>query len=194
MIRKQSSRRLTDYLADKKKALTILEAGCGNGWLSHRLSAIPGVQVMGLDINSVELQQAKRVFTPRKNLQFVLGDIRDNVITGKKFDIILFAASVQYFPSLPGILNIALQHLNKEGEIHIIDSPWYPEKEVAAAQQRTAAYYHSLGLPGMTGYYFHHHIEELKTFPFKILYNPFSVFNKLRQHRNRFHWIRIQKD
>src|SRR5450755_3134227 len=50
-LRKKSSQRLMRYLAARKKALDILEIGCGNGWLSHQLAEIPGSRVTGLDIN-----------------------------------------------------------------------------------------------------------------------------------------------
>ena len=34
-IRKASCQKLTHYLSSKKRALKILEVGCGNGWLSY---------------------------------------------------------------------------------------------------------------------------------------------------------------
>jgi protein-L-isoaspartate O-methyltransferase len=43
-IRKASSNRLVKYLAKKQKILEILEVGCGNGWLSAKLSVIPWTQ------------------------------------------------------------------------------------------------------------------------------------------------------
>src|ERR1700740_506529 len=61
MVRKRSSLRLIRYLAAKKRPLRLLEVGCGNGWLCHRLSAIPGAGVTGMDVNHNELEQAVRV-------------------------------------------------------------------------------------------------------------------------------------
>src|SRR5882762_7025893 len=44
--RKRSCRRLVEYLAFKNKTLSILDVGCGNGWLSFQLSSIPGNRVL----------------------------------------------------------------------------------------------------------------------------------------------------
>ena len=38
LIRKESSQKLVSWLKKKKKPLDMLEIGCGNGWLSHKLS------------------------------------------------------------------------------------------------------------------------------------------------------------
>ena len=70
-LRKHSSEKLFSYLKRKNKSLDILEIGCGNGWLSHRLSIIPGGKVIGTDINFTEIQQAARVFQHIPNLHFI---------------------------------------------------------------------------------------------------------------------------
>src|ERR1700688_525276 len=61
--RKRSSDRLKNYLENKNKPLSILEIGCGNGWLSARLVAIKNSTVTAIDINRTELNQARRVFS-----------------------------------------------------------------------------------------------------------------------------------
>src|SRR5258708_7832527 len=104
-IRKRSGRRLQCYLAAKKKDLEILEIGCGNGWLSHLLAEVPGTKVTGLDINFTELQQAARVFNDDPNLVFIHGDLRSGILCDRSFDCIVFAASLQYFPSLKKIVH-----------------------------------------------------------------------------------------
>jgi SAM-dependent methyltransferase len=123
--RQASSRRLIRYLADKKKAAGILEVGCGNGWLSHQLSKVPGSRVIGLDPNLIELQQAARVFRGKPHLKFIYGDFYSTVLQGLSFDIIVFAAVIQHFPSLSGLLEEALPYLRPRGEIHILDSCIY---------------------------------------------------------------------
>ena len=123
--RQASSRRLIHYLADKKKAAGILEVGCGNGWLSHQLSTVPGSRVVGLDLNFIELKQAARVFRGKPHLKFIYGDFFSTVLQDLSFDIIVFAAAVQHFPSLTGVLREALPYLRPRGEIHILDSCLY---------------------------------------------------------------------
>ncbi|HVY74969.1 MAG TPA: class I SAM-dependent methyltransferase [Puia sp.] len=192
MLRKRSSEKLAAYLADKKKRLDILEVGCGNGWLSHGLSRIPGSNVTGIDINFTELQQAARVFHEAGHLRFIYGDLRSGVLQNRQFDIIVFASAIQYFRSLSGILNQCLNHLSTGGEIHIIDSPLYQPAEIAAARKRTADYYDSLGYPEMNDYYFHHDLNELQRFQHKLLRDPGSLMNRIRG-KGGFYWVCIKK-
>lgn len=133
--RANSLKRLMNYLKGKNRTLSILEVGCGNGWLTAQLAAnIPG-EAFGTDINSLELEQAKRVFYPLHNLHFFKADIRKYDFENKKFDIIVFAAAVQYFSSLDEIIAAAKHLLNKNGEIHLIDSMFYADPELAHAKK-----------------------------------------------------------
>src|SRR5438067_1617333 len=61
-IRNKSAQRFIRHLTGLRRSLNILEIGCGNGWLSHKMACLPGVQVTGIDINKTELDQARRVF------------------------------------------------------------------------------------------------------------------------------------
>jgi len=97
--------------------------GCGNGWLSHQLSGIPGNRVLGLDRDLSVLRQAARVFRQQPNLKFMCGDFYSDIMTGLTFDTIIFAASIQYFPSTNEILGASLLRLKEKGEIHILDTP-----------------------------------------------------------------------
>src|SRR4051812_4228586 len=58
-IRKASAERLLSHIQTKHKYLDVLEVGCGNGWLCNQISQIRDTQVIGLDINKFELDQAK---------------------------------------------------------------------------------------------------------------------------------------
>jgi SAM-dependent methyltransferase len=120
-----SCNRLIRYLVKNKKAAHILEIGCGNGWLSHRLSAVPGSRVVGLDPNLNELRQAARVFRHQSNLKFIYGDFYSDVLQDLSFDIIVIAGSVHQFPFLPLIITDVLPHLRPTGELHLIDSCLY---------------------------------------------------------------------
>jgi SAM-dependent methyltransferase len=193
MIRKRSCHRLIHYLTEKKKRLQILEPGCGNGWLAHCLAEIPGAEVTGLDINFTELQQAARVFSDNDHLRFIYGDLESGLLTGRKFDCIIFAAAIQYFPSLKKTLSFCLKFLKPGGEIHLLDSPFYDAEEIEAAKERTFLYYDSLGYPEMSDYYFHHDIHDLRGFRYKIVQNPNSLFNKFWGHRDCFYWICVKK-
>ena len=192
-IRSESSQVLIDYLQRKKQPTDILEIGCGNGWLSHRLSAIPSVKVIGTDINFTEIQQAARIFQNISNLHFIYVHIEPGVFKDKKFDIIVFAASMQYFESLTEVINNTLRLLKPNGEIHIIDSAFYSLSELGAAKQRSRLYYQEAGFPEMANCYFHHSLDDLDNYNYKILYDPKSLLKKLLRNKNPFPWICIQQ-
>ncbi|HMK02627.1 MAG TPA: class I SAM-dependent methyltransferase [Ferruginibacter sp.] len=192
VIRKHSCKALLSYINQKNNIVNILEVGCGNGWLCAQLAKAVDAEVTGVDINTRELEQAKRVFFKIADLEFIQGGLESDILKDKKFDMIIFAASIQYFPSLKHIIGLAIEHLTLLGEIHIIDSPFYQHQEIEAARQRTKKYYSSMGFEGLAGYYFHHTLTELETFQYKILHHPFSWKNKLSIKKNPFYWISIK--
>lgn len=192
--RKISSIKLINFLEAKKKSLRILEIGCGNGWLSAQLSMIRQASVTGQDINFTELQQAARVFNGHAKLRFIYGDVFTGVLRNRKFDVIVFAASLQYFPSLNKILAFALDQLNTDGEIHIIDTHFYKAADLTAAKKRTEDYYRSMGFPNMSGYYFHHSVNELNHFRHRLLFNPSSWGNRILGKQQAFPWVCLKKE
>lgn len=168
-LRQKTSERFIKFLNTKPNNLHILDIGCGNGWFSN-LMAINNNKVRGLDINSLELEQAARVFN-KKNLDFWYGDLfKCHVHFKNKFDIITLNASVQYFPNLNQLISQLKLFLKSTGEIHILDSPFYTKKELLKAVERTEKYYKTLGLPEMAEYYFHHTMEVVQGF--EIIYAP----------------------
>jgi ubiquinone/menaquinone biosynthesis C-methylase UbiE len=197
-IRKQSCQKLISYLqkkqstASNEQTLKILEVGCGNGWLSHHLAAIPGSKVIGTDINFTELRQAAKVFHNIPNLHFIYSHIESGVFEETQFDVIVFAASIQYFSSLTEIIRNSLRLLKPDGEIHIIDSHFYSLSELSAAKQRSILYYQAAGFPEMANWYFHHCLDDLEQYNYSILYDPGSLFNRFLRNKNPFPWILIQ--
>ena len=191
-IRKRSAYRLLRYLNGRKKAQEILEVGCGNGWLTHHFAEIPGSKVTGVDINFTELQQAARVFSNDPNLRFIHGDIRSGILQDRQFDSIVFAATIEYFPSLKKIVHFTLSNLKPGGEIHIIDSPFYRPDQIERAKRQSQAYFASFGYPEMADYYYNHSIEDLRSFHHNQLHNPHSVRSRFLRVNNPYPWIRIK--
>lgn len=191
-IRKASCKKLIKYLQRRNRPMKILEVGCGNGWLSYQLSQIRYSDVVGIDINFAELKQAERVFNAIPNLRFIYGDL-DSLLRFERFDIIIFAASIQYFPSFSKAIETAFSHLNKHGEIHITDSHFYSEADVESARRRSVEYFQGKGFAKMGHFYFHHTLNELERFNYSILYDPCSLLNKILKRRNPFHWICLKQ-
>ena len=160
-MRKQSCQKLISYLHKQQTPLKILEVGCGNGWLAHQLADVPRSKVIGTDINFTELQQAAKVFKELPNLHFIYTDIESGLFEERQFDIIVFAASIQYFSSLNKIIGESMRLLKPNGEIHIIDSHFYSLTELNAAKQRSLLYYQSAGFPELAEWYFHNSLDDL---------------------------------
>ena len=187
-MRKESCNRLVRYFTAMQRPLNILEVGCGNGWLCNQLAAIPGAIVTGLDKNEAELKQAARVFP---FINFIYSD-RIDFFGERKFDAIVFAASFQYFRSAKEILQSSICCLKEKGEVQILDTHFYSNGGSAEAMARSNEYFASLGFPQMSGFYFHHTMDDLDGFNHDVLYNPKKTFNKLF-NKNPFPWIRIKK-
>lgn len=194
--RRDSCQRLLRYLGRLQRPLRVVEIGCGNGWLSHRLSALPGSDIWGLDLWSDELKQAGRLFTGG-NLAFLAADIFRPPFSQATFDVVVVASAIQYFPDLPRLVRGLCLLLNADGELHILDSPLYEEPQLPGARERTQAYYAALGFPEMAGHYFHHTFEELQEFSPRWLYRRASVAGRLRRALGRqdspFPWLCIRR-
>lgn len=191
--RAASARRLIAYFQRQSRSLTILELGCGNGWLASALAGLPGSRVYGLDTNGLELTQAVRVFD---GTAFLAADVLRPPFPDRAFDAVVMASSVQYFDDLGGLLRALKPLLRPGGEVHIVDSPVYADEEVPAARRRSAAYYGDLGIPAMAGRYHHHTWAALMGFDFDILYDPSSVLSRLRRRLGSvdspFPWLRVR--
>jgi ubiquinone/menaquinone biosynthesis C-methylase UbiE len=155
--------------------------------LSNYLSVIPNAFITGFDINEHELRQAKRVFEQPGKIEFI-----NEVPLGRKFDQVIFAASIQYFISLTQTINEYFDLLNPGGEIHILDTHFYSEKELVPARERSAEYFNQQGFPGFSSHYFHHRLEDLARYDFQILYQPSIINRFLKNYKNPFYWICIR--
>lgn len=194
-VRKRSVNKLLNYLKEKPGTKKILEIGCGNGWLSNQLSTLSSAEVLGLDMNEAELLQAAKVFGKKKNLTFVYADVFQTTLLSK-FDYVVLASSIQYFPDLPKLIDKLLELMSAKGEIHIIDSPIYKTSAKLYAQQRSKEYFDQQD-SDMHGFYFHHTWPAFTKFKTTILYDPKSIFNRLNNlimsPHSPFPWVKITK-
>jgi ubiquinone/menaquinone biosynthesis C-methylase UbiE len=193
-LRAKTAHRFGAYL--RKKALSgcwVLEVGCGNGWFAHQISQHSGANVLGVDVNQLELQQAARVFGA-PGLWFADLDFFNAPMQPKSFQLIVFNASIQYFADFPQVVARAMALLAADGELHIMDSPFYAQTACAAAQQRSEQYYSAKGVAELAAYYHHHAYETLLAFQPTFLYRPSRILRKIAPQRtNPFPWVRIVK-
>lgn len=190
-LRAKTMKRFIAYL-QKNPRTSLLDIGCGNGWFTRQ--AAPHIQgfTLGQDINALELSQAQRYFQQEK-LIFTTEPL-DHLAEDfpKAFELITFNASFQYFSPVEDILNTARELLQAKGEIHILDTPFYTEREAIAAKKRTEKYYSGMGFPGMSDFYFHHTFESLAPYHPELLFNPGFLSNS--GFDSPFPWIRIKAE
>jgi ubiquinone/menaquinone biosynthesis C-methylase UbiE len=195
--RADSASRLVVYVRRRPRPMTIVDLGCGNGWLTNRLAAIDGAAVVGVDVNAVELDQARRVFGDQPRLEFVPGDLTDGTLIADRPDVVVLASVIQYVPDPATVLAAIAAGLGPSGEIHVLDSPIYEPSAVAAARQRTQRHYAGLGVPEMAAHYFHHDWRVFDPLAAEVLYRPDTRWRRVERrarHRPRspFPWIRIR--
>jgi len=192
--RARSAQRLSTYFSNRQMG-KVLDLGCGNGWFTALLARNKHLEVVGMDVNLTELQQAARVFK-QPNLSFLYGDIFHAQFPKNTFDYITINAVIQYFEDLELLVNRLFEILKPGGEIHFIDSPFYNPNELKGAKERTIEYYNGKGFPGMSKYYFHHSWSEISKFNPTILYDNKSK-SRILQFMNKpdmpFPWIKINK-
>jgi SAM-dependent methyltransferase len=187
-----------NQLAQLEKPLSVLEVGCGNGWIVAGLAALSNVKsIVGLDKNAIELWQAARCFSADK-ITWLYGDVFSDLIIPQSFDVIYLAAAVQYFPDLTALVEKLRTLLKPDGVIYLWDSPFYDEKDRAGAAQRSKAYYEKMGAPEMASFYFHHSKKELLSLGAERLDETVSMMNRLLlsfrgKGRSPFSWWKIPK-
>lgn len=188
-IRRATAQKFVSYL-EKKKPKEIIEIGCGNGWFSHFMARHSSANILGIDVNESELLQANRVFS-HKRLTFAYADIF-SLERARTADIIVLNGSVQYFPDPSALIDVLSKLIKLGGEIHILDSPIYPDAEAAAkAKERTVNYFNKLGFPRMAKFYNHHKMADLKGFSVVETNKKTLVEKVLRKKISPFPWMKL---
>lgn len=190
----KSTERFTNYIATKNNDLQILTIGCGNGWFTNKIAEVSSEnEVIGLDVNREELEQAARIFRA-KNIRFVYADIfKASEMLEAQFDIITLNGAIQYFEDFDGLMELLKSFLKPKGEIHIIDSPFYKTAKIAAAQERTKEYYTTLGVPEMANHYYAHDENLIQNFDTLYTYRRNIIHKILGKKDSPFSWYRFTK-
>lgn len=100
-----------------KKDDLILDIGCGAGWKTKYLTE-RGLKVIGMDISENMLRLAKK---RNPSSEFIIGDMRKEIKTNKKFDGIFAQASLLHISKkdLANTLKNILKVLKKNGFLYI---------------------------------------------------------------------------
>ena len=195
-IRADSAVRLLGHLDRLPRPLGILDVGCGNGWLANLMAGVDGSRVVAVDANEAELAQARRVFGERTNLAFVLADIAVVGTPMSDPSVIVLASMAQYVADLAALLRRLRSWLPPDGELHIIDTPFYTADELADARERSRRHYADVGVPEMADIYRHHDWAVLDEFGPEVLHHPGSgrarASRLLGRPTSPFPWIRIR--
>ncbi len=194
-MREHSFSRFRKYLHRRyaTKPLEILDLGCGNGWMALHLAQRPATNIWAVDVNLPELEQSARLAAASglTNLRFVFADFLKNTIPEKKFDLVVLAASVQYFPDLSELHAALKRVLKPGGAVHILDSPFYQSQEQRqAAGAATRAYYAGIGVPEMADWYHHHLWQDVEKLGGKN--RNAGIIARVLQHARRlppFPWV-----
>ena len=177
-LRAKSFLRFKNYLSQKKSGLNILDLGCGTGWMDAQILREQDHNIYCVDKNLDELKQGAKVFS-HENLKFIYADLFAVKFPRSSFDVVIMNSSIHFFPDLQILMKELFYLLNSYGEIHIIDSPFYEDDDVESAKQKTFKYYDLIGTPKLKEKHSLHTYKSLKSFNYKILYDPRTITNKL---------------
>ncbi|WP_372393460.1 class I SAM-dependent methyltransferase [Xanthomonas sp. NCPPB 3582] len=197
-VRALSSALLVQHLRTQAGEGAILELGCGNGWLSHLLARALQRDVCGVDVNRTELAQAARVFGHEQRVSFVAADIQTVALSRDAFDVIVVPACIQYFPDPAALIRHLLAQLRDDGELHILDSPLYADRQRAAeSAARSLRYFTGLGVPALAGQYHQHTYATFDPFQVHWLFDPrrpaARLGRLLRRRQPHFPWLCLRK-
>lgn len=187
-IRRWTLNKILKHL-ENKSIDNLLEIGCGNGWLTHHMSEF-SKNTYGLDIGKLELEQAARCFGT-ENTHFVCCSELE-LLPKEHFDVIVFSASIQYFQLDATLWNVLKSLLTPQGEIHLIDSPFYKKEEIDQAKLRSRFYFESIDCAEASVYYQHLTWDALPS-GFKLHYAPNRLLRKINPNQSPFPWIIIEK-
>lgn len=137
---------LTPWEATNQRALTTLDLGAGNGWLSYRL-AQRGHNAAAVDLLTNPrdglgaFTQYDARFTP------VQAEFDHLPFADRGVDLVLYNASFHYSPNYAATLGEAMRVLHSDGRLVILDSPVYHSTDsgLAMVRERQTAFERQYG-------------------------------------------------
>jgi len=89
--------RYHDFFVSRiKSGTTVLDIGCGNGFLAYDIADKSGAQVTGIDLNHDNIDMARQRFS-HDNVEFVCGDVLKDLPTGQ-YDVVVLSNVIEHLP------------------------------------------------------------------------------------------------
>ncbi len=133
------------------RALRVLDAGAGSGWMSRLLAA--SHEVLATDVNA-GAHGLNALAHAQRRFMAVQAELDHLPLTSHSFDLVIANASAHYANDVRVFFAQAARVLRPGGRLIVMDSPIYPNAEaVTAAQERTRAYYTKNGAPELAQTY-----------------------------------------
>jgi malonyl-CoA O-methyltransferase len=95
---------------------TILDIGCGTGFLTAEIAKLPRVQVVGLDIALPMLQATRRKLSP-ENAGLVCADAEALPFAAQTFDHLVSNVALQWCENLPRVFADCRRVLKPDGQL-----------------------------------------------------------------------------
>ncbi len=140
--------------------LRILDAGCGSGWLSHKISQVVSGKVFGIDIDPAQVTSAKKMFQSGR-VSFLEGDIRQSKLEKESFDHIILMDVLPWVEDLHGTIRHCLSLLKDQGELHLMGTPFFNRKQLDQAKEAFRLYCTEKRMENVLPFRFFHSKEDL---------------------------------
>lgn len=115
--------------ADIRSGHTIVDVGCGfGGTIALINETLSGVSLTGVNIDSRQLERARREVTPRpgNKIQFIEGNACHLPLGDKSFDAVLAVECIFHFPSRLQFFEHAYRVLRPGGRLVLCDFTYRP--------------------------------------------------------------------
>lgn len=111
-------------------AATILDLGCGNGWVTRALAKrLPDATVQGIDVSDEMIAIARDLTDDDVvNAVFYCGTVLDEALEDEKFDLIVGVESIYYMLPVEGHIHRLSSLMNDGGQL-ILVIDYYSEND-----------------------------------------------------------------
>jgi 2-polyprenyl-3-methyl-5-hydroxy-6-metoxy-1,4-benzoquinol methylase len=117
-------------LQEQVKSKRVLDIGCGLGGRTSYLATMGAGEVVGIDINGSEIEQARRLaaegLSPELNARLRFEKVAEGEVNNLgAFDVALLVDSLEHVQDPVAMLNVAYSHLRPGGICYFGTVGWY---------------------------------------------------------------------